>query len=127
MKVTTTYKEDRSRIDSIELSAEEWAAINEAVEIIKSRCIAAGYPKDYKDWRTEEWRLIGIMKNEGGCEAALKLAQARAENTAKEIFEHISAVFRDTVCLSKDGEEAKECIKQGISFEAHKYGVEVIE
>lgn len=50
MKITTTYNKDGARTDTVELTAEEQAVIAEAVEIIKTRSIAAGYPKDYKDW-----------------------------------------------------------------------------
>lgn len=75
MKITTTYDKDGARTDTVELTAEEQVVIAEAVEIIKTRCIAVGYPKDYKDWESEEWRLIWIMKNEGGCEAVLKFAR----------------------------------------------------
>ena len=83
MKITTTYNKDGARTDTVELTAEEQAVIAEAVEIIKTRSIAAGYPKDYKDWGSEEWRLIWIMKNEDGCKAALKFARTAEISTYK--------------------------------------------
>lgn len=75
MTVTTIYDESGARTDSIELSSVENKAIDEAIEIIKSRCIAAGYPKDYKDWNDERFRLLGIMRFEGGIDAVLKFAK----------------------------------------------------
>lgn len=83
VKITTTYNKDGARTDTVELTAEEQAVIAEAVEIIKTRSIAAGYPKDYKDWGSEEWRLIWIMKNEDGCKAALKFARTAEISTYK--------------------------------------------
>ncbi len=74
MKITTTYNKNGARTDNIELTAEEEKTITTAVEIIKNRCIDAGYPKDYKDWDNERWRLLGIMRFEGGIDAVLKFA-----------------------------------------------------
>lgn len=75
MKITTTYDKNGARIDSVELTSEENEAIDKAIEIIKRRCIAAGYPECYKDWNDERFRLLGIMRFEGGIDAVLKFAK----------------------------------------------------
>lgn len=87
MKITTTYDNNGARTDKIDLTAEEEKAITAAVEIIKNRCIEAGYPKDYKDWDNERWRLLGIMRFESGINAVLKFAntaEISPYNTKKE-------------------------------------------
>lgn len=65
MKIKTTYAPNGARTDFIELSSEENKAIDDAIMIIKNRCIEAGYPEDYKNWDDEQWRLLGIMQREG--------------------------------------------------------------
>ncbi len=75
MEITTTYDANGARTDTIKLTDEEKKAVNDAVEIIKTRCVEAGYPEDYKNWDDEQWRLLGIMRSEGGIEAVLKFAK----------------------------------------------------
>ena len=74
MKITTTYDKNGARTDSVELTSEENDAIGKAIETIKKRCIAAGYPENFKNWDDEFNRLIGIMRFEGGVDAVLKFA-----------------------------------------------------
>lgn len=65
------------RSKAMENIAEEIAdvqIIDKAIEIIKSRCIDAGYPENYKDWNDERFRLLGIMRFDGGIDAVLKFA-----------------------------------------------------
>lgn len=75
MEITTTYDANGARTDTIKLTDEEQKAVNDAVEIIKSRCVEAGYPEDYKNWDEEQWRLLGIMRSGCSIEAIMKFAK----------------------------------------------------
>lgn len=74
MKITTSYDANGARKDLITLSSEENKVIDDAISIIKNRCLAAGYPEDYENWSTQQWRLLGIMQREGA-EAVIKFAK----------------------------------------------------
>ena len=74
MEIKTTYSADGARTDIIKFSSEENKAIDDAIMIIKNRCIEAGYPDDYKNWDDERFRLLGIMRFEGGVDAVLRFA-----------------------------------------------------
>lgn len=65
MKIKTIYETNGARTDFIELSSEENKAIDDAITIIKNRCIEAGYPKDYENWNDEQFRLLGILRSDG--------------------------------------------------------------
>lgn len=65
MKIKTFYETNGARTDFIELSSEENKAIDDAIIIIKNRCIETGYPKDYKNWNDEQFRLLGILRVNG--------------------------------------------------------------